>query len=216
VCAYLVGRAVTRRQVLVAATIGVLILGAVCGLVFGPARGLRDDIAHVRTDLNSSRHGIYGTLATSRTTLERTDSQLRATEKSLVIQQQGLTIAADTRRISGAAAQHSADILRDTTATLNTVRRVVAALGPLAQLTGKIETVTKGVQTGVALARSTLALAQRTLTTGKAALAVAVETLRTLRQSKQVQEQLLVVARQTLEQTRQINRKIPTPAVFPP
>jgi len=50
---------------------------------------------------------------------------------------------------------------------------------------------------------------------GKPALAVAVTTLRTPRRSEQVQRDLLTVGRQTLEQVTQINRKIPTPPVFP-
>lgn len=206
----------TARQKLSAAIIGVLILAAVVGLVFGPARGLRDDIGHVRKDLHASRSGIYGTLATGRQTLAQASSQLRATEKSLVIQQQGLTIATESRQLVGKVTGHSADILHDTTATLNTVRRVVTALGPLSQIKGDLATVVHGVDTAVALARSTLALARQTLATGQAALAVAVQTLHTLRQSKDIQEQLLVVARQTLEQARQINRKIPLPAAFPP
>lgn len=98
---------------------------------------------------------------------------------------------------------------------LTTVKQVVAALGPLQQLQGKMNDVVSGVQAGVALARSTLALAQQTLSTGKDALQTALVTLDTLRQSRTLQQQLLDVARQTLQQVQEINKKITGAPIFP-
>ncbi len=62
--------------------------------------------------------------------------------------------------------------------------------------------------------RLILVLAQQSLSTGKQALQVALTTLDTLRQSRTLQQQLLDVARQTVQQTQEIN-KIPGPPVFP-
>jgi hypothetical protein len=67
----------------------------------------------------------------------------------------------------------------------------------------------------VRVARAALTVAHRTLNTGEAALAVARRTLNVLEQSRNIQTQQLQTARQTLQQTIEINRKIPTPPVFP-
>ncbi len=74
-----------HRGWLAGGVIGILLLAATCALIFGPARGLRDDIGHLRTDLHSSRKGIYGTLATTRRSLMKVTAQLRVTEQSLRI-----------------------------------------------------------------------------------------------------------------------------------
>ena len=129
--------------------------------------------------------------------------------------QQGLTVAKDSQQIAQTTAQHTGELLQQTSAMLTTVKQVVAALGPLQQLQGKINDVVSGVQAGVALARSTLALAQQTLSTGKQALQIALITLDTLRQSRTLQQQLLDIARQTLQQTQEINKKIPGAPIFP-
>jgi hypothetical protein len=86
---------------------------------------------------------------------------------------------------------------------VTTVRQVLAALGPL-----------RNLRAAVRLARSTLAVARQTLFTGKAGLHLALATLRTLRESRDIQAQLLEVARQTLRQTQEINRKFPIPPIF--
>lgn len=95
------------------------------------------------------------------------------------------------------------------TETLATVRQVLASLTPLQHLQGQLRDVTDAVQAGTALARTTLVVAEQTLRTGKQALTTATATLQTLTTSLDVQRQQLAVAQQTLEQTREINRKIP-------
>ncbi|MCU1592893.1 MAG: hypothetical protein JWO12_285 [Frankiales bacterium] len=198
----------TRRQFGLLLLIGAVLLAGTCVLVFGPARGARNDIGHVRDDLNVSRRGIFGTLDTGRKTLAEATAQLRLTEQSLEIQQQGLSVAAAAKQDTGA-------IRAQTQQALDTVREVLAALGPISDLKGQIETVVKGVQAGVSLARSALAVAQQTLATGQRALAVAVSSLQQLRASLAVQRQLLVVAQQTLKQVQEINRKFPGAPIFP-
>jgi hypothetical protein len=106
-------------------------------------------------------------------------------------------------------------ILHRTDEALSTVKRVLRALGPLRKLRGQIADVVRSVQAGVAIARAALDVAHRTLATGAAALAVAQRTLAVLQQSRDIQLQALRVARETLHQTVEINRKIPTPPVFP-
>lgn len=199
----------SRRPIILAVAIATVIFAGTCVLIFGPARGARNDISHLRVDLHASRGGIFQTLAVGRTTLTDLTQELQITEHSLAVQQQGLRVAQTSQRIARTTSTNTKLVLHQTTATLATVRRVVAALGPLKALPGKINDVVHGVQTGVVLARSTLALAQETLTTGRAALAVAYTTLHTLRESLGVQRQLLLVARRTLHQTQQLNHKIP-------
>lgn len=199
---------VTRRQFALLLLIGAVLLAGTCVLVFGPARGARNDIGQVRTDLNASRRGIFGTLDTAHKTLADATAQLRLTEQSLVIQQQGLSLATGAKQDTGA-------IRQQTQQALDTVREVLAALGPIRALKGQVQTVVRAVEAGVSLARSALAVAQQTLSTGQKALAVAVSTLHELQASFAVQQQLLVVARATLEQVKQINRKLPGVPVFP-
>jgi hypothetical protein len=207
---------VAHPQAAILGLVVALLLAATCVLIFGPARGARNDIGQVRADLNASRRGIFGTLDVGRQTLSDATTQLRLAEQSLMIQQQGLLIATDAQQVARHAAEDTAAIRMQTEQALTTVRAVLAALGPLGELKGKVETVVKGVEAGVSLARTALAVAQQTLSNGQQALAVAVSTLHELQASLAVQRQLLVVARQTLEQARQINRKIPGAPIFAP
>ncbi len=126
-----------------------------------------------------------------------------------------MTVAKDSQQVARTTSQHTAELVQNTSATLDTIRQVVSALGPLQQIQGKINQVVDDIQAGVALARTTLDLANRTLTTGQAALQVALQTLDTLQQSRSIQQQLLDVARQTLQQTRDINQKIPGLPILP-
>jgi hypothetical protein len=198
---------VKRSHVGLAAAIGAVLLASLAALLFGPARGARDDIGHVRKDLAASRTGIYQTLDTGRASLADADRTLRATETSLQVQQQGLAISSQALQTAQGTGQDVAAIRSQTDAALATVRQVIAALGPLQTLKGDVETV-------VTLARTALGVAQQTLATGQQALEVARTTLATLRQSRDIQQQLLDVARSTLQQTQEINRKIPLPPVF--
>lgn len=194
---------------------GAILLAGTCVLIFGPARGARNDIHQVRTDLQVSRRGIYGTLDVGRKTLADATEQLLMAEQSLQIQQQGLSIARDTQQVAHSAAGDTDAIRQQTGQALTTVQDVLKALGPISNLKGQIDTVVKGVQAGVDLARTALAVAQQTLATGQSALAVAVSTLHELQVSRGIQQQLLDVAKQTLEQAKQINRKIPGFPIFP-
>jgi hypothetical protein len=206
----------TRRQLGLLLLIGAVLLSGTCVLLFGPARGAREDIAKVRADLNASRRGIFSTLDVGRKTLADATVQLRIAEQSLLLQQQGLAIARDSQQVAHRAADDTAAIRAQTDAALQTVRQVLAALGPLEDLKGKIDTVVRSVEAGVSLARTALAVAQETLATGKAALSVALSSLAELKASRALQQELLDVARQTLEQTKQINRKIPGLPIFGP
>jgi hypothetical protein len=187
---------VTRAQLGIVLLIGAVLLAGTCVLVFGPARGARNDIGQVRTDLTVSRRGIFSALA---------DATV----------QQGLGIAKDSQHVAHLAADDTEAIRVQTEQALTTVRDVLAAVGPISELKGSLGTVVKQVEAGVSLARTALAVAQQTLATGQAALAVAVSTLDALHASLDVQRQLLDVARQTLEQAKEINRKIPGLPVFP-
>ncbi len=198
----------TRAQGTVLTLVLVVLLGGTLGLVFGPARGMRDDIGETQTDLASSEKAIYGTLGTGRETLSVARTQLGMAERSLMVQQEGLQVAQ-------AAEQDTTAIREQTEAALQTVREVTAALGPLDQLDEKTEAAVKAVEQGVRLAQAALRVAEQTLATGQQALVVARETLTTLKESKALQTDLLEVARKTLEQTREINRKIPGAPVFP-
>jgi hypothetical protein len=199
---------VTRAQLGIVLLIGAVLLAGTCVLVFGPARGARNDIGQVRTDLTVSRRGIFSALADATV-------QLHLAEQSLQIQQQGLGIAKDSQHVAHLAADDTEAIRVQTEQALTTVRDVLAAVGPISELKGSLGTVVKQVEAGVSLARTALAVAQQTLATGQAALAVAVSTLDALHASLDVQRQLLDVARQTLEQAKEINRKIPGLPVFP-
>lgn len=198
----------TRRQFGVLLLIGAVLLGGTCALIFGPARGMRTDIVNVSDDLDASRDGIFIQLDTART-------QLGLTEQSLEIQEQGLQVAVEAEKDATSAAQATQEILDETRATLALVRDVAQSLGPLDELDEKIDSVVRNVEQAVRVARQTLAVAAQTLATGQQALAVARDTLATLKRSEQIQIQLLDTARATLEQTREINRKIPGAPIFP-
>jgi hypothetical protein len=197
-----------RRRLIAWAVIVAIALTAAGALIFGPARGARNDIAHVRTDLHASRSGIFDTVRVL-------TAQLRTTEQSLIIQRRGLSVAKQSQHIARTTSKATGDLLQQTTTMVTTVRQVLTALGPLQQLRGKIDDVVAGVQAGVRLARSTLAVARQTLSTGRAGLRAALATLHTLRRSKAIQQQLLEVARETLRETRRIDQKLPTPPIFP-
>lgn len=188
------------HRVLLLSVAGLLLAGTLA-LLFGPARGMRDDIGETQSDLASSEKAIYGTLGTGRESLAVVRTQLAAAEQSLVLQREGLAVAQ-------AAEQDTTAIREQTEAALQTVREVTAALGGADELA-------EDVAQAVRLAQAAVRVAEQTLATGREALAVARETLTTLKQSEQVQEQLLQVARETLEQTREINRKVPGAPVFP-
>lgn len=198
----------TRRQFSVLLVILAVLLAGTLALVFGPARGARTDLVSLSDDLDASRGGIFSQLDTAR-------EQLEITEQSLMIQEQGLAVAVDTQRIAQSTSEDTEAARQQTQDVLQTVREVTAALGPLDQLDDKIDTVVRGVEVGVRLAETTLRIAEQTLATGREALAVAKDTLTTLERSEQIQIQLLEVAKQTLEQTREINRKTPGAPVFP-
>lgn len=201
-------RLMTRRQFSLLVVILAVLLGGTVALVFGPARGMRTDIVHVSDDLDASRNGIFNQLTTART-------QLKATERSLEIQEQGLQVAVEAQKDAESAARSSQEILDQTRQALQLVREVIQALGPLDQLGEKVDSVVRNVEAGVRLARTALQVAEQTLATGQQALAVAKDTLATLKRSEKIQLQQLAVARATLEQAREINRKIPTPPIFP-
>ena len=194
---------VTRTQAAVLLTVLAVLLAGTLALLFGPARGMRDDIGETQTDLASSEKAIYGTLGTGRETLAVVRTQLDAAERSLVVQQSGLEVAQ-------AAEQDTTAIRAQTEAALETVREVSRALEP-----DDVDTLVRDAEGGVRLAQAALQVAEQTLAGGREALAVARETLATLRESEQVQRELLEVARETLQQTREINRKIPGAPVFP-
>ena len=198
----------TRGQFGVLLLIGAVLLAGTLALVFGPGRGLREDIGDVQDDLASSQKGIYGTLGTGRESLAVVRQQLAGAERSLVLQRQGLEVAQ-------AAEQDTTAIRAQTDAALQTVREVSRALGGVDAVGKDVATLVRSAEQGVRLARAALAVAEQTLATGQQALAVARETLSTLQQSKAVQDQLLEVARQTLEEARRIDRKIPGAPVFP-
>ncbi|HUR74148.1 MAG TPA: hypothetical protein VMZ00_07720 [Sporichthya sp.] len=201
-------RVLTKRQFGVLMLILALLLGGTLALVFGPGRGMRTDIVKVSDDLDASRGGIFDQLQTAR-------SQLDLTEQSLQIQQQGLQVAVAAEKDADSAARSTEQILDQTRQTLALIRQVTEALRPLDQLDVKLDSVVRNVEQGVQLARTTLDVAQQTLATGQQALAVAKDTLATLKRSEQIQRQLLTVAQATLVQTRELNRKIPLPPIFP-
>lgn len=205
----------SRHRRAVAVVVAILAVAAVCGLLLGPGRGAREDLGQVREDLASTEDGIYRTLAVNRGTLDRITRQLRVTRDSLRIQRDGLQVARDAQAIARTGVDATEDIRSQTRQTLRTLDEVIDALGPLRRLRGDIRTVVASTEAGVDLARSTLALARTTLSTGQQALAVARRTLTTLLRSEQVQRDLLAVARQTLAEVERIDRKIPTPPVFP-
>ena len=205
----------SRLQKVVLAMMLVLSVTATVLVLFGPARGAREDLGAVRTDLHSTRAGIYSTLGVQRRTLARITAQLRTTQTSLEIQQEGLTVARTSQQLAGRTTRSTEAIRRQTAQTLATLRRVIAALGPLRELRGDLTTVVTGVRAGVELARTTLQVARQSLSDGRKALAVAVSTLTTLKRSEQVQRDLLEVGRQTLAQVVEINRKIPSAPIFP-
>ena len=192
----------TRRYTAVAVLLLLLATAATAALVFGPARGARTDIGHVKTDLHASRTGIFKTL-------DRTTDALKTTERSLGVQKQGLVVASDAEQLTHTTTGNTTQLLTQTTAILTTIHQVESSLGPLRQLRGDVDQVTRQVTAGVALARSTLTIAEQTLRTGQSALAIAGQTLSTLRESRTIEQQLLAVGRRTLQQTIEINRKIP-------
>lgn len=203
-----------RQQVLVLAAVVVWVVAAAI-LVFGPARGARNDLASVRSDLNGTHDSVDGALITSRRTLEQLTEQLETTQDSLKIQKQGLDIAAETQRLTSTGVGVTTDIRQQTTDTLATLRQVTSALGPLSKLDGDIDVVVDGVRAGVKLARSTLTTARQTLADGREALRLAADTLATLKESRDIQLQLLDVGRRTLTQVSELNRKFPLPLSAP-
>lgn len=202
-----VPRMTTHQFGLLLVVLAVLLAGVLV-LLFGPARGLRNDIGQVNDDLAASRQGIYGQFGTGREQLSTARVQLAATEQSLVIQERGLQVAVAAEKDATAAARATQQILDQTREALTLVREVTQALGPLDRLDDRIEE-------SVRLARAALRVAEQTLSTGQQALAVARDTLATLKRSEQVQREQLATARATLEETREINRKIPGAPVFP-
>lgn len=205
----------SRDQKLILVILLVVSMAATSAILFGPARGARQDIGGLHVDLHAARGDIHDTLGVSRRTLAEVSAQLRTTKTSLEIQEQGLGVAKSSQRIAGGAARDTETIRRQTAATLSTVRQVIAALGPLRTLRGDLSTVVRSVRAGVALAQTTLEVGRQALRDGKRALGVAITTLDTLKRSEQVQRDLLAVGRQTLQQVTEINRKIPVPPVFP-
>lgn len=195
-----------RRQVGILALILAVLLGGTLALIFGPARGMRTDIVNVSDDLDASRDGIFLQLNTAR-------AQLGLTEQSLEIQETGLEVAVEAEKDTTVAATSTRELLEETRATLKLVREVTQSLGP--DVGEKVDMLVRDVEQAVAIARQTLAVAQRTLETGQQALAVARDTLATLKRSEQIQVELLRTARETLEETREINRKIPGAPIFP-
>ena len=198
----------TSRHRGLAVAISLVLLAGILALIFGPARGMRNDIGHVSGDLNASRHGIFLQLDAART-------QLGMAESSLKIQEQGLAVAVQTQKDTSSASQSTQDLLLQTREALQLVRDVTKALGPLDQLGKKVDSLATNVEQTVRLAQATLQVAQQTLNTGQQALAVAQDTLATLKRSEQLQVDLLETAKATLEQTRQINAKTPGVPVFP-
>ena len=199
-------RIMTRKQLGILLLISAVLLGGTLALIFGPARGMRTDIVNVSDDLDASRDGIFLQLNTAR-------AQLGLTEQSLQIQETGLEVAVEAEKDTTVAAQSTRELLEETRATLKLVREVTQALGP--DVGRKVDMLVGDVEQAVRLARQTLAVAQQTLETGQRALAVARDTLATLKRSEQIQVELLKTAQATLEQTREINRKIPGAPVFP-
>jgi hypothetical protein len=199
---------VTRRQFQLLLLIGAVLLAGTITLVFGPGRGARNDIHQTRQDLNASRRGIFSTLDVGRKTLADANVQLQVAQQALELQKQGLAIASAT-------STDTRDVRRRTDEALQTVREVLEALGPISELKGQLDSVVRAVEAGVALARTALTVAQQTLDTGVEALTVAKQTLHELQVSRALQQQLLEVARLTLEQAKQINAKIPGVPVFP-
>jgi hypothetical protein len=205
----------SRRQVAVLAVLLLLSLAATSALVLGPGRGAREDLGAVRADVDRTEELIGGTLGVQRRTLARITAQLETTRDSLRVQRVGLEIARSSGRVAGETLESTRAIEQQTRTALTAVRRVVTALGPLRELRGEVEVVAASVRTAVELARATLEVAEVALSDGREALQVARTTLVTLQRSEQVQRDLLEVARRTLEQTIEINRKIPLPPVFP-
>lgn len=196
------------RQRVVALVVAIFVLAAACSLIFGPGRGAREDLHQVRTD-------VAETVRIGHTTLARLESQLRKTQRSLRVQQQSLRVVRDTQAITATGVRSAENIEQQTVQAVAMLRRVITALGPLQRLQGDIDTVVDGVEAGVVLARSALDVARTTLDDGKRALAIAEETLRTLSRSEQIQIQLLRTARATLQETTEINSKIPFPPIAP-
>lgn len=153
----------SRRQKLILGVLLVLSVTATGLVLFGPGRGAREDLAHLRTDLHGTRAGVATTASVSRRTLDELSAELQTTQKSLEIQVQGLSVARSSQRIAGSTARSTETIRRQTVAALATTRHVLAALGPLRKLRGDVTMVTAGVQAGVALARTTLEVGRQTL-----------------------------------------------------
>ena len=201
-------RVMSRGHLGLLVVVLIVLFAGTCALVFGPGRGARHDIRHMTGDLDASRNGIFEQLRVART-------QLAGAERSLVIQEHGLEVAKAAEGDSRTAAQATQQILVQTQEARRLVREVAQALGPLDELGPKIDSVVRNVGQGVRLAETALRVAEQTLGTGQRALAVAQDTLATLKRSEQIQVALLKTARATLQQTIEINRKIPGLPVFP-
>jgi chromosome segregation ATPase len=211
----LVTPVLSRRQLTMLVLLLVLSVGATAALVFGPGRGARQDLGETQRDLESAQDGIYQQLDILQQQLTTLTAQLETTQESLKVQQTGLDVARSSEQIAGQTLRSTESIRVQTTQTLGRLDRVITALGPLRRLKGDLETVVEGVRAGVELARTTLQLAQQTLQNGKDALHVARSTLDTLLRSEGIQRDLLQVARQTLAQVTEVNRKLPQPPIFP-
>ena len=73
----------TRRQVVLALTIALVLLTGVGFILFGPGRGARDDIANVRTNLAGTRATLASSLGVQQQTLKTTVTTLQATQTAL-------------------------------------------------------------------------------------------------------------------------------------
>lgn len=130
--------------------LGVLLAGLLV-LLFGPARGMRNDIGQLSTGLSTSRGDIYGQFGTGREQqLSPPRAQLETTERSLVIQEQGLQVAVAAERDATSAAQATQATQDQTREALTLVREVTQALGPLDQLDEKVDSVVRSVEQGCA------------------------------------------------------------------
>src|ERR1700712_729872 len=127
----LVHHVAQRRNVVLLVALLAIVATAIGALVFGPARGARDDIGHVRTDLHGTHTTLQATLRTTRASLARTTALLHSTETALTVSRQGLTVARQSEQLAGTTTANTTMLVQQTGSTLTTVQQVVTALGPL-------------------------------------------------------------------------------------